>query len=138
MGRPHSRRANAAARRTDPRANAELYPVTITAHESVPTPGFRHDDWPPQNHECSSKRPDAIPPGTEAVELARGIDTRRELGRALNRPAHIAGDVGRSKGLSILRESFAIGEATEAARAYKYLPLLLYLPAGGGANLSSQ
>ena len=43
MGQPHSRRANAAARRTDPRANAELYPVTITAHESVASTASQHD-----------------------------------------------------------------------------------------------
>ena len=43
MGRPHSRRANAAARRTDPRANAELYPVTITAHESVASTASQHE-----------------------------------------------------------------------------------------------
>src|SRR5215217_9066830 len=34
MGRPHSRRANAAARGETPRANAELYSVSATPHES--------------------------------------------------------------------------------------------------------
>jgi tetratricopeptide (TPR) repeat protein len=68
---------------------------------------------------------DAIPPGTEAVELARRIDARRELSRALNALGTSLALVGRSEGLSMLRESFAvadgIGEATEAARAYNNL-----------------
>ena len=68
---------------------------------------------------------DAIPPGTEAVELARGIDARRELSRALNALGTSLAMGGRSDGLAMLRESFAvadgIGEATEAARAYNNL-----------------
>ncbi len=75
---------------------------------------------------------DAIPPGTEAVGLARTINASRELSRALNALGTSLTMVGNQEGLSMLREAFAIadgiGEATEAARAYNNLIASLRTP----------
>ena len=75
---------------------------------------------------------DAIPPGTEAVGLARTINASRELSRALNALGTSLAMVGNQEGLSMLREAFAIadgiGEATEAARAYNNLIASLRTP----------
>jgi DNA-binding CsgD family transcriptional regulator len=75
---------------------------------------------------------DAIPPGTEAVELARMINASRELSRALNALGTSLTMVGNREGLSMLREAVAIadriGEATEAARAYNNLIASLRTP----------
>jgi predicted ATPase len=62
---------------------------------------------------------DAIPPGAEAVELARRIDARRELSRALNALGTSLAMAGRPEGLSMLRESFAVADGIgEAPRPH--------------------
>jgi hypothetical protein len=109
-------------------------PADSHPHESVPTPGLQHDDRPHKATIAAQNGPTRSLQAPKLSNLHAGSMRVASWGRALNRPAHIAGDCRQVKGLSILRESFAIGEATEAARAYKYLPLLLYLPAGGGAE----
>ena len=58
---------------------------------------------------------DAIPPGMEAVELARRIDARRELSRALNSLGCSLALVGREEGLSLLRESIDVADRIDAA-----------------------
>jgi tetratricopeptide (TPR) repeat protein len=75
---------------------------------------------------------DGIPPGAEAVELARRIEARRELSRALNARGTSLAMVGKNEGLSVLRESIevadAIGAGTEAARSYNNLVACLRTP----------
>ena len=102
MGRPHSRRANAAARRTDPRANAELYPVTLT--HTNPSPLL-----------ASSMTIDPTKPRIQLETAHRythvALCRKRRVGRCgRNR----CGNRGRPR--------------------LRNLPLLLYLPAGGGAE----
>lgn len=75
---------------------------------------------------------DGIPPGAEAVELARRIEARRELSRALNALGTSLAMVGKTEGFSMLRESIevadAIGAGTEAARSYNNLVACLRTP----------
>lgn len=76
--------------------------------------------------------PAAITPGREAVELARRIDARRELSRALNSLGTSLAMVGRQEGLSMLRESIDVADridaATEALRGYNNLVSCLNVP----------
>jgi hypothetical protein len=75
---------------------------------------------------------EAIPPGIEAVELARGIDASWQLSRALNSLGCSLALVGREEGLSMLRESIEVADridpATEALRGYNNLVSCLRIP----------
>jgi DNA-binding CsgD family transcriptional regulator len=75
---------------------------------------------------------DAIPPGMEAVDLARRIDARRELSRALNSLGCSLALVGREEGLSMLREAIEVADridaATDALRGYNNLASCLRIP----------
>jgi ATP/maltotriose-dependent transcriptional regulator MalT len=75
---------------------------------------------------------DGIPPAAEAVKLARSINARRELSRALNSLGTSLTMVGRTEGLVMLRESVdiadEIGAATEAARSYNNMVASLRTP----------
>jgi DNA-binding CsgD family transcriptional regulator len=75
---------------------------------------------------------DAIPPGMDGVDLARRIDARRELSRALNSLGCALALVGREEGLSMLRESIEVADridaATDALRGYNNLASCLRIP----------
>ena len=75
---------------------------------------------------------EAIPPGIEAVELARGIDASWQLSRALNSLGCSLALVGREEGLSMLRESIEVADridaATEALRGYNNRVSCLRIP----------
>ena len=71
---------------------------------------------------------DAIPPGTEAVGLARTINASRELSRALNALGTSLAMVGNQEGMSMLREAFAM---IDDPIAYYVVPLIARVEATG-------
>ena len=71
---------------------------------------------------------DAIPPGTEAVGLARTINASRELSRALNALGTSLAMVGNQQGLFMLREAFAM---IDDPIAYYVVPLTARVEATG-------